>query len=330
MILHRTHLEVFASLLLALLSFQTGALAQQFPAKPIRIIVPTSPGGLNDALSRTLAQQVSESVGQPVVVENRAGAGSMIGMSALAKSPPDGYTVAITTAEALVYNPLFYTRLPYDPDGDFSYVSQLVRNLGVIVAHPSTPGAAFSDVMAYAKSNPGKLNWATWGPGSTPAIYLEWIRRQNAVDITAVPYKGVGPSIPAIVGGQVHLAFMGIASAVPLVQSGKLKALAVTGGASHLSSLPSVPNLAQYNSDPDFVSDFSVYAPAKTPGPILDRLSSEFVKALRTPQLQKFTAGTMVVVGSTPAEFAAALKAKRAEAARLFKALNIQPREAPE
>jgi tripartite-type tricarboxylate transporter receptor subunit TctC len=305
------------------------ASAQNFPAKPVKIIVPTSPGGLNDAISRLLAQHVSESVAQPVLVENRPGAGSMIGMSALAKSPPDGYTVAITTAEALIYNPLLYTKLPYDPDNDFSFVSQLVRNLGIIVAHPSTPGNTFPEMIAQAKANPGSLNWVTWGPGSTPAIYLEWIKRQNGVELTAVPYKGVGPSIPAILAGQVHMAFMGVASAVPLVQSGKLKALAITGP-SRSSSLPNVPMLAQYNSDPDFVSDFSVYAPARTPGPILDRLSAEFVKALQTPALQKFMAGTMIPVGSTPAEFAGTFKQKKQDAARLFKTLDIRPTEAPE
>jgi len=318
-----------SALILFCILWAPALLAQSFPVKPIRFIVPTSPGGLNDVIARALGQQISDSVGQPVLVENRPGAGSMIGMLALAKSPPDGYTVAITTAEALVYNPLLYTKLPYDPENDFSYVSQLVRNLGVIVANPAAPGNTFPEIIAYAKANPGALNWATWGPGSTPAIYLEWIRRQNDVDIAAIPYKGVGPSIPAIVSGQVQLAFMGIGSAVPLIQSGKLKALAITG-ANRASALPNVPNLAQYNSDPDFVSDFSAYAPARTPGAILERLSAEFAKALQTPQLQKVMAGTMVPVGSTPAEFAATLKAKKVAAARLFKALDIRPKDAPQ
>ncbi|MSQ52511.1 MAG: tripartite tricarboxylate transporter substrate binding protein [Betaproteobacteria bacterium] len=165
-----------AAVILGLWCAACASWSQTFPSKPLRVIVPTSPGGLNDAISRVLGTQVSESIGLPVLVENRPGAGSMIGMSALAKSSPDGYTVAITTAEALIYNPLLYTRLPYDPDNDFTFVSQLVRNLGVIVANPAAPGATFADVLVHAKANPGALNWATWGPGSTPAIYLEWIQ----------------------------------------------------------------------------------------------------------------------------------------------------------
>jgi tripartite-type tricarboxylate transporter receptor subunit TctC len=316
-------------LLFACLLCPGGLWAQVFPSKPIKIIVPTSPGGLNDLLSRSLAQAVSDSVGQPVLVENRPGGGSMIGMAVMAKSPPDGYTVAITTQEPLVYNPLLYTRLPYDPENDFSYVTQLVRTLGVIVAHAAAPGNSFPEMIAYARANPGTLNWATWGAGSTPAIYLEWIKRQNGVDIAAIPYKGAGPSIAAIVAGQVHLTYTGIGLALPYIHSGKLKAIAITGP-SRSSELPAVQNLAQYNSDPDFASGFAVYAPAKTPGPILERLALEFRKALNTPALQKIMAGSMEAVGSTPAEFAAIIKADRANAAAVFKALGIRPTAAPE
>ena len=306
-----------------------GVRAQSFPSKPVRIIVPTSPGGLNDLLSRTLGQLVSESLGQPVVVENRPGGGSMIGMAALAKSPPDGYTVAITTKEPLVYNPLLYTRIPYDADKDFSYVTHLVRTLGVIVSNVSAPGNSFPEMIAYARANPGALNWATWGAGSTPAIYLEWIKRQNAVDIAAIPYKGAGPSIAAIVAGQVHLTYTAIGLAMPYIQTGKLKVLAVTGS-NRARALPNVPNLEQFNSDPDFASGFAVYAPAGTPAPVLERLAAEFRKALYTPQLEKIMAGTMEPVGSTPAELAASIKADKANAARIFKALGIRPSDAPD
>ena len=305
------------------------ASAQTFPAKPIKIIVPTSPGGLNDLLSRTLAQLISESVGQPVVVENRPGGGSMIGMAVLAKTPPDGYTVAITTQEPLVYNPLLYTRLPYDPENDFSYVSQLVRTLGVIIAHAGAPGNSFPEMIDYARAHPGTLNWATWGAGSTPAIYLEWIKRQNNVDIAAIPYKGAGPSIAAIVSGQVHLTYTGIGLALSHIQSGKLKALAITGS-SRSSEIPNVLNLARYNSDPDFASGFGAYAPARTPMPILERLSQEFHKALFMPQSQKIMVGSMEPVGSTPSEFAATITADRANAAAVFKVLGIRPTAAPE
>jgi tripartite-type tricarboxylate transporter receptor subunit TctC len=305
------------------------AWSQTFPAKPLRIIVPTSPGGLNDLLSRALGQELSTYVGQPVIVENRPGGGSMIGMAALAKSPPDGYTVAITTQEPLVYNPLLYTKLPYDAETDFSYVSHLVRTLGVIVAHAAAPGSSFPEMIAHAKANPGALNWATWGPGSTPAIYLEWIKRQNGVDISAIPYKGAGPSVPAIVSGQVHLTYTGIGLVVPHVQSGKLRVLAITG-ASRSSVFPGAPNLGTFNSDPDFASGFAAYAPAKVPEALLDRWAAEFAKALRTQALEKIMAGTMEPVGSTPAQFSEQIRKDRANAARVFKTLGIKPTDAPQ
>ncbi len=309
--------------------FAVPVFAQVFPVKPLKIIVTTSPGGLNDLLSRALGQEVSSQVGQPVVVENRPGAGSMIGMVALARSAPDGYTLAVTTQEPLVYNPFLYTKLPYDPENDFSYVSHLVRNLGAIVAHASAPGSTFPEIIAYAKTNPGKLNWATWGAGSTPALYLDWIRRQNGVDISAIPYKGAGPSVPAIISGQVQLTYSGIGNVLPHIQSGKLKLLAITG-ASRSAVFPNAPTLGSFNSDPGLAQGFGLYAPAKLPDPIKDRLAAEFVKALRTPALEKVMSGTMELVGSTPSQFAEQIRADRANAAHMFKALGIRPSDAPQ
>jgi len=306
------------------------AMAQAYPAKPIRIIVPTSPGGLNDLLSRRLGQHIAESVGQPVVVENRPGGGSMIGMAALAKSPPDGYTVAITTSEPLIYNPLLYTKLPYDPENDFSYVTQLVRTIGVIVANGAAPFNTFPEMVAYARANPGKLNWATWGAGSAPAVYLEWVKRQNGnLDIAAIPYKGAGPSLPAIVSGEVQLTYTGIGLTVQHLKSGKLKALTVVG-VERASVAPGTPPLTKFNSDPQLTSGFAAYAPARTPMPMQERLAAEFRAALNTPAVQKIMEGSMEPVGNTPAEFAAQIKADRVNAARVFKLLGIQPSEAPE
>jgi tripartite-type tricarboxylate transporter receptor subunit TctC len=304
------------------------AFAQSFPLKPIRIIVPTSPGGLNDLLSRTLGQQIAESVGQPVLVENRPGGGSMIGMALLAKSPPDGYTVAITTAEPLVYNPLLYTKLPYDAEKDFSYVTQLVRTLGAIIAPAAAPFTTFPEMIALAKAKPGALNWATWGPGSAPAIYLEWVKRQNGVDIAAIPYKGAGPSLPATVSGEVQLTYTGVGLVLPLVRTGKLKVLAVTG-AENVPAIGEVPPLSKFGSDPNFLSGFSVYGPANIPGAILERLSAEFRIALRSPQAAKVMENNMVPVASNPREFAAQIREDRANAARVLRALGIKPSEAP-
>ena len=224
------------------------ALSQTFPSKPIRIIVSTSPGGLTDLISRNSGQSVTESTGQPVVVEYRPGAGTLIGFQACAKAPPDGYTVCVTTPESIVYNPLLYAKLPYDPENDFVAVTNLATGVGgVIVAHPSTPGNNFAEMIAHAKANPGALNYATWGSGSVPGIFLGWINYANGVSITPVPYKGAGPSLPAIVAGQVHLTYSAIGLVAPHVKAGKLKLLAVAGTkrGSHLAlSLERLEHLA--------------------------------------------------------------------------------------
>jgi tripartite-type tricarboxylate transporter receptor subunit TctC len=319
-------LRILSLLVLACASL---AHAQVFPSKPIRIIVPTSPGGLTDVISRALATPVAESIGQPVVVENRAGAGSIIGITALAKSPPDGYTVAVTSSEPLINNPLIYTRLPYDAENDFSYVTELVRTVSIIVAHPSAPGRTFPELIAWAKANPGKLNFATWGPGSTPALYLEWINRQNGTNIQAIPYKGAGPSIPAIVSGEVHVTFTGTGLALPHLQAGKLRPLAIAGS-QRFGMMPEVPSLATFGSDPDFTTGFGMYAPAKTPAPIRERLAAEFSKALEHPSVKKVMLGSMEPVGSTPAEFEAAVRKARVTHGAVFKALGIKAKDAPE
>ncbi len=305
------------------------AYAQTFPTKPIRVIVPTSPGGLTDVIARALAVPVSESLGQPVVVENRPGAGSIIGMTVLAKSAPDGYTVAITSSEPLINNPLIYTRLPYDAENDFSYVTELVRTIGIIVAHPTAPGRSFPELIAYAKANPGKLNWATWGPGSTPSLYLEWINRQNGTNIQAIPYKGAGPSIPAIVSGEVHVTYTGTGLVMQLLRAGKLKALAIAGS-QRFGVLPEVPSLATFGSDPDFTTGFGMYAPARTPATIRERLAAEFSRALENPAVKKVMVDSMDPVGNTPAEFEAAVRKARVTHGRVFQALGIKAKNAPE
>lgn len=306
------------------------AQAQAFPSKPIRIIVSTSPGGLTDLISRNSGQSVSESTGQPVVVEYRPGAGTLIGFQACAKSAPDGYTVCVTTPESLVYNPLLYSKLPYDAENDFVPVTNLVTGVGgVIVAHPSAPGATFADVITYAKANPGTLNYATWGSGSVPGIFLGWINYANGVSITAVPYKGAGPSLPAIVAGQVHLTYSAIGLVGPHVKAGKLKLLAVAGN-KRSPFVPDTPSLGEFNSDPGMNSYFAMFAPAKTPMPVVERLAAEFGKAVHSERMKELLkTQALIPVGNTPSEFAAFLKEDKANAARIFKAIGIRPSETP-
>src|SRR3954466_16428789 len=243
--------------------------AQQFPSKPIRIISTTSPGGVNDTICRAYASVIAQAVGQNVVVENRPGGGSIIGMQALAASAPDGYTVAITTTEPLVYNPLLYTKLPYDADRDFIPVSQLSQGGagGIIIGSANLPAGNFREVIAYAKANPGKLNFATWGAGSIPAIYAAWINRQNGVDIQPIAYKGAVPSIASLLAGDVQLTYQSLGFVLPNIRAGKLKAIAIAGE-KRSPLLPDVAALGEVNSDPGIESKFGVYAPGKTPGEI--------------------------------------------------------------
>jgi tripartite-type tricarboxylate transporter receptor subunit TctC len=305
--------------------------AQAFPAKPMRIISTTSPGGVNDTICRAYAAAISQAVGQSVVVENRPGGGSIIGMQALAAAAPDGYTVAITTTEPLVYNPLLYVKLPYDPDRDFIPVSQLSlgRAGGVIIGSAKLPANNFREVIEYAKANPGKLNFATWGAGSLPAIYAGWINHANGVDIEPIAYKGAVPSISALLAGDVQLTYQSLGFVLPHIKAGKLKAIAIVGE-KRSTLLPDVAALGEFKSDPGIESMFGVYAPGRTPAEIVSRLNAEYVKATGTPTVQKMWANlTMEPVGSTPAEFAERLRGARATATRVFKTLDIRPAAAP-
>ena len=306
----------------------SSASPQVFPSKSIHVILPFAAGGLLDGTVRAVGQQVTESVGQPVIVENRPGGSTLIGMSACAKAAPDGYTVCITTPDSLSYNQHLFTKVPYDPENDFVPVTNLVLTNNLIVAHASAPFNTFREMIAYAKANPGKVNWGSWGIGSIAHIYLEAINRGFGVDIAQVPYKGAGQAFPAILAGEVHVTYGGLGFAMPHIKSGKLKPLATTPESSAL--LPGLPTMKELGAEPGLPSYFGVFAPAKTPQPVIEKLSAEFAKALRTPKIQDFLkAQTLQPVGNSPAEFAEFVKADRANAQRVFKAMGIRPSDAP-
>jgi tripartite-type tricarboxylate transporter receptor subunit TctC len=265
-----------------------------------------------------------------VVVENRPGAGTFVGMSACAKSPPDGYTLCITDNQSLIYNPLLFRTLPYDADRGFTPVTALARNTAsAIVAPVSLQADSFKEVVAFAKKHPGAINFATWGPGSLGAIYYSWIKRQNGIDIIAIPYKSAAPTLVAVSSGEVQLAYNNLGVVQPLVKSGKLKVLAVTGSARQ-PDYPDVPTLSELDSDPDLENNFGIFAPAGTPKPIVEILSREFVKAMNSPLLQGVAQHNFLkVVGNTPDEFAALIKAGKARAAYVFNAAGIEQSDAP-
>ncbi len=308
----------------------SGAHADTFPAKPIRIIASTSPGGLTDLLTRTVARLMGDSLGQSVLVENRPGAGTLIGMTACARAPADGYTLCLTDNQSLVFNPLLFTKLPYDPKADFAAIGGVVSTPSdVIVAHLSAPGQSFRELMAHAKAKPESVTFATWGPGSIPAIYSAWIARQNGVQLTAVPYKGAGPSFLAVNSGEVNLAYSSLALAKPAVEAGKLKMVAVTGSR-RSPVFPDVPSLAELNSDPGMGTFWGLYAPAKTPAAVVTRLNAELNKALASASFQSFAKQSYLeTFNGTPEQFATHLAQAQANAARTFQAIGIQPVDAP-
>lgn len=318
---------------LALALFCLGAMpfagAQTFPGKPITVIVPYSAGGVVDLIARTLGQQISESTVQPVIVVNRPGAGSIIGMQACANAAPDGYTLCMTIGDSVVSNPLLYANLPYDAENGFAPITLIAWSNSMLVASQKAPVSSFKEMIAYAKTKPGALNFGTWGPASVPEIYLRWINRQLGVDITAIRYKGAGQANPALFAGDIDITLYGIGNAMPHLKAGKLKPLAVMG-TKRSPALPDVPSLGEEGADPGLSIYFCAFAPARTPKPIVDKLQAEFVKAMRTPRGQAlFEQYTLRPEGNAPEEFAKFLVEDRANTARVFKALGIKPSAEP-
>jgi tripartite-type tricarboxylate transporter receptor subunit TctC len=299
-------------LLAAFLACCSSAFAQSYPAKPVHLIVPYPAGGVVDGLARGIAQPVSDGLGQPVIVDNRPGANTIIALEACARAQPDGYTLCTSSSDGMSFNPNLYPKLPYDAERDFAPITQLVWVNGVIVAGAKVPYGSVAAMIAFARANPGKVNFASFGVGSTPHFFLEWFRKQGGVDIVHVPYKGSAQIIPALLSGESDATFIAMGIVLPLIASNRLKALAATGPR-RSPYLPDVSTLAEQGIDPQLQNWFGVFAPARTSA--VERLNAEFVKALRNPKFLEFLrAQAFDPVGSTPAEFAAFLRADRANA----------------
>ena len=307
------------------------AVAQSYPNGLIRIIVPYAAGGVTDSLARITGAQVAEAVGQPVIIENRPGASSMLGMQACANAKPDGYTICVTVADSLSYNPQLFASLPYDPEQSFAPVMRLALTNNLLVANAKTPFNSYKEMTAYAKANPGKLNWATWGPATLPDLYLRWVSSQAGVKIQAIPYKGgAAQANPAVYSGEADITYMGFGTAAPQIAAGAIKPL-VAVGAKRSVFMPELPSLGEEGGDPGLQGYFGLFAPSGTPQPILQRLNAEFTKALSTPQAQAFYKNsTLVAQANTPDEFAAFAKADREAAAKVFRSMGITPQSVPQ
>ena len=307
-----------AAALLGLTSFV--APAQDFPRKPIRMIIPYPPGGPTDILGRIVAQNLSERLGQQVVVENKPGASGMIGADLVAKAPPDGYTL-LANASIHVINPSLYKNPTYDAIKDFTPVSLIADVPLVLVVPPELPVKSVKDLIALAKSKSGKLNFASSGNAAAPHLAGEAFKIATGVDMQHVPYKGSGPALTDLMGGQVQLMFDSLPSSISHVKSGKLRAIAVTT-AKRSSALPSVPTIAESGVPGfDISTWYGVWAPAGTPKEIVSRLSGEIAKIVKLPDVRERLSGLGAEpVGSSPDEFAAYCRSELAKWAKIVKA----------
>src|SRR6185295_13562447 len=295
-----------AAALVASLLAGAAALAQDYPAKPLRLVVPFPPGGGNDTVARVIAQRMSPALGQPVVVDNRPGAGGSVGAEAVAKAPADGYTLFLAGVGSHAVNPNLHPKLPYDPVKDFAPITLIASAPSVLVVNPSIPARNVAEFTAYARANPGKLNYASNGNGSAAQLAATMYESMAGVRMVHVPYKGIAPALTDLLNGEVQLMFGTIVALVPHLQAGKLRALAVTSRKRSVL-LPDVPTLAE-SGLPDYQAGswYGVLAPAGTQRPIIERLHGTIVKALQQPDVaQRLAAEGAEVIGSTPEEFAA-------------------------
>lgn len=296
------------------------AASQGFPSKPIRIVVPFSPGGATDLIARVVGQKITESTGQSVLVDNRPGASGMIGADLVAKAAPDGYTILMASTGEVAINPSLYATMSYDPDKDLVPVTLAGITPLILVVNPSSPYHSVKDVVTDAKSRPGTLSFASAGNGSVQHLSGELLKALTATDMTHVPYKGAAPALTDVVGAQVTMFFSGMPPAMGYVKANKLRALAVTTPR-RSPAAPDVPTMEEAGiAGFDISNWFGVLAPAGTPSDVLDRLNAEVVKALAQPAVKaKLAEQGAEAVGNTRAEFAAFIQAEKAKYAKLVK-----------
>ena len=298
-----------------------GAFAQVYPNHAIRLVVPFPAGGTTDILARAAAQKLTESLGQPVVVDNRPGAGGNIGADVVAKSAPDGYTLLMGTVGTHAINPSLYTKMPYDHVKDFVPVVLVAGVPNVLVVNPSVPVNSVADLIKLAKSKPGAINFASSGSGTSIHLSGELFKTMAGVDMTHVPYKGSAPALTDLIGGQVQVMFDNLPSALPQIKGGKLRAIAVTS-LKRAPVLPDVPTIAE-SGLPGFEASswFGVLAPAGTPAPVVARLNAEVNKWLQSPEArEQLLAQGAVAAGGTPEQFAAHIRAETEKWAKVVKA----------
>jgi len=310
----------------AMLVFLVNAAAGQgpaYPVKPVRIVVPSSPGGGTDILARVLAQKMSESLGQQFVVENRPGAGQVIGIEAVAHSAPDGYTL-LMAASAIVINEVLYAKPPYDTLREFAPVTLVASLPNILVVHPALPVKSVRELIALAKTRPGQLNYSSAGSGTSPHLSMELFRIMAGITLTHIPYKGTGPATVDLVAGQVQLSMPNVLTALPQIKGGKLRALGVTSS-KRATGLPDVPAIAESLPGYEAIQWYGVLAPAGTTRDIVGKLQVEIARILALPDVkERLAADGADAVGNRPDEFAAYIRAELAKWGKVVKTGGIK------
>lgn len=313
-------------LLLLLPLFAASAWAQDWPTRPIRVIVPFPPGGATDIPARLLAPKLQDSLGQPVVIENRPGAGGIIGIQAAAQSQPDGYTLLMATNAEVVMHPSIYPKLPYDPLKDFVPISIMIESPLVLLTAASSPFNSAADLFSAAKAKPGTVTYSTAGSGSTSHVLTEMLAQQVGIKLVHVPYKGGAPASAAITSGEVNMGLLNLGSAIGSVRSGKTKAFAITSAQRH-PDFPNLPTTSEAGA-PGFAEGIwiGMLAPSGVPRQVVDRMSQAISKALQAPDVRERLAQLGAQsVGTTPEEAAARIRREVPKFSAAIKAANITP-----
>ena len=301
------------------------AAAQTYPNRPIRLVVPSSPGGDTDITGRIVANKLSEQLGQQVVVDNRAGAGTIIGIEIAAKAPPDGYTLLMGLS-TLAINPSMYAKLPYDALRDLAPISLAVLSPNILTVHPSVPAKTVKEFIALAKAKPGTITFGSAGQATSPHLSGELLKVLAKIDIVHVPFKGSGQSVISSISGEIAANFPSVPTAIPYIKAGKLRGLGVTM-AKRTAALPDVPSIAEAGV-PGYEATqwFGMLAPAGTPRPIIDRLNHEMVKLLKSPEVRdRLIADGTDPAPTTPEEFGAYIKSETEKWTKVIKAAGIKP-----
>ncbi len=303
----------------------TAAAAQDFPSRPVRFVVPYAPGGTTDTLARSIGGKLTDLLAQQVVVDNRTGANGDIGMSIVANSPADGYTIVLGYIGNLAIAPSLYDKMPYSPVRDFATITQVAGASNIIVIHPSLPAKNFREFIAYTKANPKKVSFASSGVASVAHLAGELLNGMAGIDMLHVPYKGSGQAISDLVGGHIKVMISGMASTLPHVRSGKLIGVATTG----LKRTPATPEIATVaETYPGFElsSWFGVLAPAGTPRKVITRLNADIHKSLQEPSVVKRLEGIgFEITYGTPEQFTAYMKSETSKWAKVVKASGAKP-----